>query len=240
MSKTLLIAGIDFAVGADYLQKALLSDRKVCIAKYPDSTDAANTENTVVWNRLSPISARSIIVQTEARYADIHEALIIFDAAEWNRSFKNLETDIIAEASETMIQSYLYLVTELLADFAKKGSGRLIFLQKYLPSAADIIKSNSAKTQSETEKAGILTAVAQQSFTALAELVAAQQSAASNPSVLLLRAECGSRHTDIAEWLFPFLDAIPESDSSARKKASSQIKWTAYGTKSLKQGLFSH
>ena len=69
MSKTLLIAGKEFPAGADFAAAAKSSGRAVVITVDAESQETVHDNFHIVeWRKHSPLSAHSLIIETENLY----------------------------------------------------------------------------------------------------------------------------------------------------------------------------
>ena len=94
---TMIIAGKDFPEVSPYMTTAISNQRNVSIT-IPD-TDCHVPENdniiTVKWNKVSSLSAKTFVVQTENQFNNIDEALIIFDAHDYIGKFEEFSPENI-------------------------------------------------------------------------------------------------------------------------------------------------
>ncbi|MBE6350848.1 MAG: hypothetical protein E7062_08910 [Spirochaetaceae bacterium] len=226
---TMIIAGKDFPEVSPYMTTAINNERNVSITI--PNTDCLIPESdniiTVKWNKVSSLSAKTFVVQTENQFNSINEALIIFDAKDFSGKFDEMSPENITQVLDELFFSYLQLTREILKRFQKKGNGHFIFLLKGLPSLAEEIKITSGKAELGTEKNSLLVALAQQNFITLAENIAATLYNFPHIKVSLLKSEL-TNETDesISQWLFSFLSS---SQDYAKDKTS--LLWTKTGSK---------
>lgn len=226
---TMIIAGKDFPEVSPYMTTAINNQRNVSITIPDTNCHVPENDNiiTVKWNKVSSLSAKTFVVQTENQFNNIDEALIIFDAHDYIGKFEAFSPENITQILDELFFSYLQLTRELLKRFQKRGKGHFIFLLKGFPSLAEEIKITSGKSELGTEKNSFLVTLAQQNFVTLAENIAAILYNFPHIKVTLFKSEL-TNETDesISQWLFSFL---PSMQDYAKDKTS--LLWTKTGSK---------
>lgn len=212
MEKSILIVGKDFPSGTAYLTAAMDMLRNVVMTKSPAVEETQQTpEQCVNWNRTSPISARNLVLKAEINSGLLDEALIIFDAMQYISKFNQIDIETFSRADDEMIRGYMYIVSEILSRFVKKGHGHLIFV---------------AKPLADGQKGSIPLEMAYNGFIAMAESVASQFETLETPQITLVKAT--ESDDEIAQWLFPYLDGLENLKEGKRKKG---INWVRCGDK---------
>lgn len=236
MSKTLLFAGKDSP--EEFVK--ILNDAGYNVALATSAESDINTiENAVSlkWNRSSPISARSVIVETENAYGSIDTTILYFDATVFSSRLTSCEVEDISRALDTLVAGFQYLAVETFARYAqKKSDGRLVFLLKSQQTLLESMKASSQRTTSHP--AGPIVASAQAAFSAFAENFAALAQEAEYGSVVLATGnvtnDMPSRDAEIATWLLGHLKSLDEKSNQRNKQSP---VWAKMGTKS--QGFLS-
>ncbi len=220
MNKTILIAGKDAPAGGFFATAAIESGRNALItvpqglAQHEEET---NSEQQLVWNRSSPISSRSLIVQAENKYSHIDEALLIFDASNYATRFSVFDAACFTRAVDEMMLGYFYLTTELLQRFEqRKKPLSITFLLQTAPN------------QEGESKLSIPVLTAQETFVAFAQHFVTEHEKTDGLHILLAKDEANSPDETVATWLYEFLD------TGVKKNACTWFK-----TGSKPTGLFS-
>lgn len=138
MGKTFLIAGTWSAVTIELIQGALSRNDRVLAALDPDAEqppiepDWQKNLRYIPWNRRSPLSAKTFILEGTNAFERIDEALLVYAPEGAGRA---IHESALAEIEETMdddLKGLLFLLKELFAFFEKQKSGTLscVFFDK--------------------------------------------------------------------------------------------------------------
>lgn len=208
MGKTTLIVGKEAPAGNVFAEVAMKHQRSVVLSvgqEEKESDEQQNLPSTswniVPWNRTSSLSARSFIVKGEHLLTDITEFIVIFDANWYLSDFNTLNPTTCSRASDSMITSYFFMVSEIISHIKKQGHGSVIFLFKSLPTV------DLATKKEGEEKNRILVSASAAAFRGLAESVALEYASQEYSKVLLAKADSGIDDTRFATWLFEALDS---------------------------------
>jgi hypothetical protein len=214
MSKTLLIAGKEFPDGADFAAAAKSSQRDVVITVDAESQESApDNFHIVEWRKHSPISAHSLIIETENLYQKkIDEAILLFDSPWFSMRYSELTTQVCAQALDDMLAGYILLTTELLSRLS--GEGELIFA----------LREDKMQHEDKIQGDGILPATGAGAFRTFAERIAASCAEHTSLSVLLIEIDAHTDDVAFGVWLFPYLDTLSGGILPDRKKNQQWIK----------------
>lgn len=162
----------------------------------------------VAWNKASPISARTVLLQAVAANGEIDRAVLLFDADAFDSRYEKLTVENISRGIDDMISGFQYMTEELLNRYAKDGQDGcwLTFVDC-----------------ASTEKTGILTAAAEAAFQAFAEKTAESYAGASC-KVTLVRCDKTTKN-ETAGWLNAYWGL------SGAEKAASQVKTATHWVK---------
>lgn len=248
MEKTILIAGKEIPEGSDFASGAALNGRNVVITSSSpatataDSAEQINEENgsyAVVWNRASPISARSLILACENKYDHLDEAVLIFDEPLYASKYGRLSAEDCAVQLDDMIAGYQYLAMEILARFEQKKMGtedtrpgKLVFLHKTNPTMCDAVHSPSVRTQTESLSTPLVASSAA-AFDAFAQNMAAVSAVREDAEIILVTCdknnEAAQKDNTLASWLCKYLDTIDALKNKISAKQS--VSWIKAGAK---------
>lgn len=219
MKKTTLIAGKDYPAGTAYSTFALESDRNVIITLPTGVEIDISTFNagTTVWNRPSPISARTAVLKAMNDYKDLDEVILVFDAQYFAPDYSTTDLEGFSHAVDDLVLGYCYMAQEAASRFEKLNHGRLVFLLKYAPTGA-----NPSRSGPDVRPTSVPLAVAQEAFIALAENYAARYDANKNIQITLVRTESNTDN-EICTWLFPFLTELQTRKTSGWVKVGTKV-----------------
>ena len=202
----------------DFKEKKTIAERRAEQASYEEakSIEAQSGMCVFEWNKSSPISSRSIILQTENVFETLDEAVLYFDEEWFASNSDKLDSEQIARGTDEMILSYEYLTLELLSRFEKKHTsfpGTLVFLLKEGPSASDALK-NPLLRNGISSIASPLVASSASAFATFAENVAALFGDKNYVNIVLVRGDssmetCSSDEA-LGKWLGNYLDSVEE------------------------------
>ncbi|MBQ8013700.1 MAG: hypothetical protein IJ257_04810 [Treponema sp.] len=237
MGKMILFAGKELPAGNDVVSGASFQGRSVIATSLhvDESEERSSSEKTsgvipVVWNRGSPLSARSIALKCE-NSGGIDEAALIFDEFYYATKYRGINN---AQTLEELIGSYQYLTQELLARFARNSEKvtKLAFIHKANFTLADGVNSSSLRS-SGVELSNPLIAAASAAFRAFAENTAA--TLAEGNSVIPVLVSCepnndlSKRDSSLSVWLCEYLDAIDNLKKPLSPKQ--KVSWIKAGAK---------
>ena len=202
MEKTILVAGKDHPEVMDFSDGVLMSGRNVVTtsATGVHSKKAADGGAVIsMWNKTSPVSARSLVLECENNFRRLDEALFLFDEAYFAEKFDGMTHENCSRGMDEMILAYQYLAQEVLSRFEKRFSlnhasgeilkpAKIVFLLKSSPSEYDILKNNALRN-TVPFAAGPFVSAAASAFVALAENIAAMFGGRDYVNVILARSE---------------------------------------------------
>ena len=256
MDKTMLIAGKTMPDAGGFAEGVAYSGRNIVVTGIPaDLTDQpkrltaaerkANLEAyeeqksreaksgicTIEWNRSSPLSARSLVLQTLTIYGGLDEVLLYFDEEWFASRADKMDSEQVSRGCDEMIAAFQYLALEAISTFRRRetdeGAGTLIFLYKQTPSRVDVLRSPGLM-DGMSPIASPLVAAASAAFVSFAENLCAVCQASIFVDVVLLRGE-GSiegfrRDDETGRWVCTYLASRTSSTSSKQVRWARPIK----------------
>jgi len=256
MTKTTLVAGKDMPACTKFADSLAQSGRRVvaCGDQDDSSNDSETTErqqklmdmasgvSTVQWNRGSPISARTLILNAESIFETLDEVVLYFDEEMYASKANQVDIQECSRGSSEMVLSYQYLTLEALNRFKSRKSeenpGTLIYLLKEGPSAADAVRAPSLRNGAYSIASPVVAAAAT-SFMAFAENIAAIYGDLPYLNVLMVRGDKSmdtvANESSLAKWLAYYADSYFEQ--KAKKNVKSTLNWIRPGTKLQNSGF---
>lgn len=246
MEKTTLVAGKDIPAGNEFAKSLLLSSRNIVITGNGDnvkanenneSSEPDNKSLTVLWNKASSLSARSLILQTETYFEKLDETVLYFDEEMFAASAQRIDPSECSRTADELILGFQYLVLEALSRYEKKRNtndipGKLVFLIEECPDMKDAVRSPVLRNGTKAI-ASPLIASAASAFTSFAENIAAAYGDSPFVNIVLVRGEKNgefAKDDALAKWLASYLDSVDELKHKLTAKKS--IQWVKPGTKS--------
>lgn len=163
------------------------------------------------WNKASPISARTNLLQVKNLFGDVNKAFIIFDSRDFIK-YSDFDIESISKSFDSMFLGYSYIVTELLKTFYDQTYGELIFIF----------------SDDENREKSILENVGANAFSSLAENIA-QKKASKQLGITLIKTDSESLENDM-DWLFSYLENSNSKKAATMPKHA--CKWVKWGSKS--------
>lgn len=128
MEKTVLVVDRDAPVGRELAELARHRGYRLVQASVslPGGHKAPNGDDSLIsWNKVSPISARNLVLKSRRTLGTIDQALVVHSLS--------AQTDELSAASLTQIDAvidadvkgYLYLLRELIQAFRKQAAGTI-------------------------------------------------------------------------------------------------------------------
>lgn len=203
MSTTVFLAGSTADTMTCFTDAAKQAGNKVFTA------DTENAQaGAVAWNKASPISARTVLLQAIAGNGEIGRAVLLFDAETFEKKYGAFSVENISRGMDDMIAGFQYMTEELLNRYAQNAD-ESCWLTYVLCSS--------------TDKTGALTAAAEAAFQAFAEKTA-EAFAGSNLKFTLVRCDAATK-AETANWLNSYWEL------SGAEKAASQAKTASHWVK---------
>lgn len=171
----------------------------------------------VSWNRRSPLSSKTLLLETRNSLPSLDGALLLFDAQAFLASLDSAKISVSALLDE-YVEGYIHLVHELGSFFQKQKKGRITFTVRRFPPRSAL--PGSMET---------VFAVAEAAFIRLAEETALYFSSQGlTPCPLILLGD--GDDTEDAIWLAGKL-----SEPSTGKAASrgGPVRWVKAGSRNL-------
>lgn len=234
MSKNLLIVGKDSASVAEIAEGLSLGDFNIATADdLQKRTTAASSATSVLWNKGSAVSARSLIIQAETSLGYIDDYIFYFDSSLYSVDFSNFSQDNCQKSSDEMICSFQYAALEAITRIEqKKQPARLIFILKTHPSVKDFVLTPASKSLTSVP-ANPFVAAAEAAFANFAENLAAYSSEKENISLLLITGdeenETMKKNSAFASWLSEYLTALDKQKNKPSIKNT--LSWVKAGAK---------
>ncbi|TVQ26010.1 MAG: hypothetical protein EA382_06170 [Spirochaetaceae bacterium] len=126
MDKGCLITGKSTDLLAEVVQTTVATGRKTIVARSGHFTVDDETASTVVWNRRSALSARSVVLHARNAFRSLPEAVVVYSVTQESIPFHDSSIVSVEDRTDAEIKGYLFLLRELVALFQKQRSGRLI------------------------------------------------------------------------------------------------------------------
>ncbi|MCH5290548.1 MAG: hypothetical protein J1D88_02160 [Treponema sp.] len=256
MGKTMLIAGKEMPAGErfadavvkgarnviitveelpadDYIKKTIAEKRAAALLEEElKAKEAATGICTIGWSKVSPISARTLILQTENFFERMDEAVLYFDEDWLAQSQGLLDAEECSRVADELIVGFQHLTLEVLVRFEKLNNegnpGILVFLLRDSPSVADALRVPSLRNGVNGIASPVI-AAATSAFASFAENIAAVYFESSFVNIVLVRCDKSIEDAELARWLTSHLDAMmaPKTKASAKKT----IGWIKPGAK---------
>lgn len=246
MEKTILIAGKDHPAVMDFSDGVLMSGRNVITTSATGVHSKKSADGgTVVamWNKTSPVSARSLVLECENNFRRLDEAVFLFDEAYFAEKFDGMTHENCSRGMDEMILAYQYLAQEVLGRFEKRFSlnhasgeilkpAKIVFLLKSSPSEYDIFKNNSLRN-TVPFAAGPYVSAAASAFSGFAENIAAMFGGRDYVNVILARSEAstelGKNDRALAGWICSYMNEVDNLKTKLNAKQSTA--WVKAGAK---------
>lgn len=235
---TVLIAGKELPAANDFAGAFSLAGYNVAVtASAGTIAKKSGTILNVPWNRPSAISSRNVFLQTENEFETVNTVVLYFDAAVYAPQFTAFSHEECSMSLDLMQAGYQHLAIECASHYAQKHiQGRLIFICRTHPAAADAVRS----PLSAISLCGPFAAAAASSFRAFAENAAVFISDKPNTDVYLVscddtRSEVYNKDSMLALWLNEYLSMADKSRTRIREKRGA-VQWVKAGSKGY--GIF--
>ncbi|HUX20814.1 MAG TPA: SDR family NAD(P)-dependent oxidoreductase, partial [Spirochaetia bacterium] len=131
---TMLISGGDTPLGNSVIQKALADGFNV-VATAPSISNQGQRNNgekgrseslmLVPWSRLSPVSARNVVLRAIASYGAIDQAIMVHSLTNERKMLHEITLNRMQEIVDVQLKSHLFLAKEILSHFLKRKAGVL-------------------------------------------------------------------------------------------------------------------
>lgn len=128
MAKSVLITGKPARLASELIRATLSRGDRVTaatVADKPLEDDDQEHLRRVAWNRSSPLSARSVLLQATNSFDTIDEAFVLYSPEGIYNPFHETSTAATAATIDEALKGTLFLVRELLAYFERVGQGAL-------------------------------------------------------------------------------------------------------------------
>ena len=162
------------------------------------------------WNRASPISARSNILQVKNVFEEIHKFVIIYDSSEYMR-FNSFDVESISKGFDSTILGFSYFTSEIMKLYSEQGFGDFVF----------VVLDDEEREKSVIENVGL------SAFNSLSESIANKKASKQN-GIFLIKGGLEDLENNL-DWFFSYL-----SNSNSKKAAGSPKhanKWIKFGGK---------
>ena len=226
MDKGIIIAGKDFPETLAFVKAASANGYSVMASVGGDEGAQIPAEPVkgFVWQKASPVSARSFVFEAQTALPKLTHALLIFDTLSYIKKIHVHDSQTLSSAIDELIASYMHITRELLGRFAKLGGGTLCFVFKPYPENA---KFGARKETVSSSHAFVLAAAS--AFKTFAEQTAQSHALASDVDFVLCEEDPAAENDgETADFVFSAL-AAAETAKSAGKKQSA--RWLRSGSK---------
>lgn len=230
MSKNIIFAGKELNENS---KLPVITKQEQINAFITTSLNDRETEKTspaiTDWNRSSPVSAKTLVVNAENQLKQIDGAVLFFDAPCFNRLFTHNSIEEFNRASDELVLSYTYLAFEILKRFEKKNQGKLFFVLQNMQTQAEFMRKTPHDQIANTECCTNITAMAQSAFITFAENLVATKYKASNVNyIYLLEALPSVSEQQIVRWISQKMD----EDYPVYKTSKQTVTWQSVESKS--------
>ena len=222
----ILVVGKDLPESESLLKSFELQGHKIFATANSDISIDNDNIFTFSWNKASSISAKTLLIQAEAKLVQLDRVLIIFDSPSYAKKFESDKIEDCTQAIENMISGYMYFCHTLLGRLTQKTKKVSVgFYLRSAPSKADIISAKAITQAPCTNNVS----VAQASFKAMAENFCASLSELPEVSVFLVTSEPGNdlyaSDRDTGVWFLNYFDALEKlKNKPSGKQALTWIK----------------
>ena len=134
----MLVSGGDTPLGNSIIQKALADGFNV-VATAPNMSRGKSQQRSsgtgsrgeseslmlVAWERLSPVSARNVVLKAVGAYNAIDRAVVVHSLTNERRNLHELPLNLIQEITDVQLKSHLFLAKEIISHFLKRNTGSL-------------------------------------------------------------------------------------------------------------------
>ncbi len=212
MNQACLVTGKSSQLLAEVVHETVARGRRSLIARSGalELSAAVESAATITWNRRSALSARSVVLHAQNLYGRLDEAVIVFAPVRESVPFHESSIVSIENRTDAEVKGYLFMIREIVAQFQKQRSGRLVL----------------AVQETESEVRSPLEAMSLGGFISAAE--ALQQFYRNEPLEIRL---CYSRSDDHPGYAAFILDAL---DAPVPRR--SRTEWLRYAARG---GVFS-
>ena len=155
------------------------------------------------WNKSSPFSARSNLLQVKNLFEEINYNDFI--------KFNTFDIETVSRSIDSMILGYTYISSEIIKTLSEQGSGDLVF----------VFLDDEQREKSIMEKVG------EASFIALAEGIATKK-ASKQLGVSLIKADVENFDNNM-DWFFSYLENSNAKKAASMPKHA--VKWVKVGSK---------
>ena len=239
MDKGIIIAGKDFPETRAFVKAASANGFSVITSLSDDESAQIPAEPVkgFVWQKASPVSARSFVFEAQTALPKLTHALLIFDTLSYINKIHLRDSQSLSSGIDDLIAAYMHITRELLGRFAKLGGGTLCFVFKpYLENA----KFGARKEAVSSSQAFVLAAAS--AFKTFAEQTALSDAFASGIDFLLCEEDPAAENDgETAAFLFSALSAAETSKNGGKSGGKKQnARWLRAGSKfSVGWNLFS-
>lgn len=217
------------------VKRLTIAERRANLEAYEEemSREAQTGVCTVEWNKSSPLSARSLVLQGESIYGKMDEAVLYFDEEWYASKADRMDVEEISQSADEMIVCYQYLALEILSYFKKRdpslGKGTMVFLLKEGPCPADVLLDPSLKNGLNAISSPLV-AAASSAFKCFAENIAALYLDSSFVDIVLIHGDNETegfrRDDETGRWLGTYLDSEDRTTYSSSRRS---VKWIKPG-----------
>ncbi len=225
MEKAYLLAGKEYPFCEDFANYVTNNGDSIMVTLLDSKEKATIATPSFSWNRASPISARSLVLEAETTFKKIDTAFIMFDTALYVEEFEKMGIEVISRGMDTLYAGYMYLTIELIERFLKKGEGNICFILKTHSSLLEAVRQQK---RTENAPSSPFVDAAASAFRSFAENIAVKYAGA---PVGIQLVECTSATNDATQlcpWLLPFVESSSEKPIVDAKAAG---KWFQIGSK---------
>lgn len=189
------------------------------------------------WNRASPISSRTLLIQAQTTLGSLDTAVLFFDTTEYNTIFDDVSIEEASKVADQLILGFQYFTLEFVNRVTQKEiPARLIFILRSFPSLSEIDHSTALKKQFTAGSlipSSLFVSTAQSAFESFAQNISTFLLNNQFLSTLLITGDESNDvikdDSSLADWLLDYIRTV-EAAKNARGAIKSTF-WVKAGSK---------
>jgi hypothetical protein len=128
---------------SELVKEGLAAGNRIAVTSGPevsnslDEPEGAQNLRYIAWNRRSPLSARTVIMETRNIFKTIDEVIIVFSADTGRKEFHDLSLADIEKTVDEDIKGFSFLTREIFGALQRQKKGILSFV--HYDGAAEVL-----------------------------------------------------------------------------------------------------
>lgn len=226
MSSTVLIADASIPFSVSLAGALRGKDASVAILS---STVPEGSTLDLAWNRPSPLSARTAVLDAKNRFSALDCAVLAFDTASIPADCKTGDSAAITRLFDEYVRGSALMASELASAFRRQKKGLFCFAlvnrERAVPPSQSSPSATQAKDRTEGLSSDIACAMAESAFVKMAEEISAACAASPDAGIQCVLAKVDPEdETASIDWL------VAQIDNPASRKEN---RWVKPGAKGL-------